>query len=70
MAKSPTPKPADPPALKRRQQFAETYRMAKKSDPALGRWVLGAGLVGFVVGFARLLARRGPQQHPRPDPDR
>jgi Domain of unknown function (DUF4191) len=52
MAKSPTPKPADPPALKRRQQFAETYRMAKKSDPAIGRWVFGAGLVGLVVGFA------------------
>jgi hypothetical protein len=52
MAKSPTPKPADPPALKRRQQFAETYRMAKKSDPAIGRWVFGAGLVGLFVGFA------------------
>jgi hypothetical protein len=51
MAKSPTPKPADPPALKRRQQFAETYRMAKKSDPAIGRWVFGAALVGLVVGF-------------------
>jgi hypothetical protein len=52
MAKSPTPKPADPPALNRRQQFAETYRMAKKSDPAIGRWVFGAGLLGLVVGFA------------------
>jgi hypothetical protein len=51
MAKSPTPKPADPPALNRRQQFAETYRMAKKSDPVIGRWVFGAGLVGLVVGF-------------------
>jgi hypothetical protein len=52
MAKSPTPKPADPPAMKRRQQFAETYRMAKKSDPVIGRWVLGAGLLGLLVGFA------------------
>jgi Domain of unknown function (DUF4191) len=52
MAKSPTPKPAEPPALKRRQQFVQTYRMAKESDPALGRWVFGAGLVGFLVGFA------------------
>ncbi|HEY3531398.1 MAG TPA: DUF4191 domain-containing protein [Nocardioides sp.] len=51
MAKSPTPKPADPPSLSRRQQFAQTYRMAKKSDPAIGRWVLGAGLLGLVVGF-------------------
>jgi Domain of unknown function (DUF4191) len=51
MAKSPTPKPADPPSLSRRQQFVQTYRMAKKSDPAIGRWVLGAGLLGLVVGF-------------------
>jgi hypothetical protein len=51
MAKSPTPKPADPPALKRRQQFVQTYQMAKKSDPALGRWVFGSGLLGLVVGF-------------------
>ena len=51
MAKSPTPKPAEPPALKRRQQFAQTYQMAKKSDPAIGRWVFGAGLLGLVVGF-------------------
>jgi hypothetical protein len=52
MAKSPTPKPADPPALNRRQQFMQTYQMAKKSDPALGRWVFGTGLLGLVVGFA------------------
>jgi uncharacterized protein DUF4191 len=52
MAKSPTPKPAEAPKLSRRQQFVQTYQMAKKSDPAIGRWVLGAGLVGLVVGFA------------------
>jgi hypothetical protein len=52
MAKSPTPKPTAPPQLSRRQQFAQTYRMAKESDPALGRWVFGAGLLGLVVGFA------------------
>jgi hypothetical protein len=51
MAKSPTPKPAEPPKLSRRQQFVQTYQMARKSDPAIGRWVLGAGLVGLVVGF-------------------
>ena len=51
MAKSPTPKPAEQPSLNRRQQFAQTYRMARKSDPAIGRWVLGAGLLGLVVGF-------------------
>jgi hypothetical protein len=51
MAKSPTPKPAEPPALSRRQQFAQTYRMARESDPAIGRWVLGSALLGLIVGF-------------------
>jgi hypothetical protein len=51
MAKSPTPKPAEPEKLSRRQQFVQTYQMAKKSDPVIGRWVLGAGLLGLVVGF-------------------
>jgi hypothetical protein len=52
MAKTPTPKPAEPPKLNRRQQFVQTYQMAKKSDPAIGRWVGGAALLGLVVGFA------------------
>jgi Domain of unknown function (DUF4191) len=52
MAKTPTPKPAAAPELSRRQQFVQTYQMAKRSDPALGRWVAGAALVGLVVGFA------------------
>jgi hypothetical protein len=52
MAKSPTPKPGEAPALSRRQQFAQTYQMAKKSDPAIGRFILGAGLLGLVAGFA------------------
>jgi F0F1-type ATP synthase assembly protein I len=51
MAKTPTPKPAAPPELSRRQQFAQTYQMAKKSDPAIGRWVAGAALAGIMVGF-------------------
>jgi hypothetical protein len=51
MAKTPTPKPAAPPALKRRQQFAQTYQMAKRSDPAIGRWVGGAAVLGLVVGL-------------------
>ena len=51
MAKSPTPKPAEQPTLSRRQQFVQTYQMAKKSDPAIGRWVGGAGLLGLLVGF-------------------
>jgi uncharacterized protein DUF4191 len=52
MAKTPAPKPADPPKLSRRQQFVQTYQMAKKSDPVIGRWVAGFALLGLVVGFA------------------
>ena len=52
MAKTPTPKPPEPEALSRRQQFVQTYQMAKRSDPAIGRWVLGSALLGLVVGFA------------------
>jgi hypothetical protein len=40
------------------QQFRETYRMAKKSDPRIGLWILGAflvvGALGFVVFFVLL----------------
>jgi len=49
MAKSPTP--AEPDKLSRRQQFTQTYQMAKRSDPRLGTWVLGTGLLGALVGF-------------------
>ena len=49
MAKSSTP--AEPEKLSRRQQFAQTYQMAKRSDPRLGLWVAGAGLLAAIVGF-------------------
>jgi len=49
MAKSPTP--ADPEKLSRRQQCAQTYQMAKKSDKASGAWVAGAFVVAALVGF-------------------
>lgn len=49
MAKTPE---TDPAKMSRRQQFAETYRMAKKTDPALGLWILGTFLVAAVIGFA------------------
>ena len=60
MAKSPTP--AEPEKLSRRQQLAQTYQMAKKSDPAIGAWVAGgafvvAALVGFGLFF--LVTGRG-----------
>ncbi|KRF34210.1 DUF4191 domain-containing protein [Nocardioides sp. Soil805] len=43
--------PATPPTS-RRQQFIQTYRMAKKTDRTIGLWILGAFLLGAVVGFA------------------
>lgn len=42
----------DPAKMSRRQQFAATYRMAKKTDPRIGLWVLGAFLLGAGAGFA------------------
>jgi len=47
MAKTP-----EAPKMKRRQQFVETFKMAKGSDPRLGWWILGAFVVGALVGFA------------------
>ena len=38
--------------MSRRQQFVETYRMAKKTDPALGLWIAGAFVLAAAVGFA------------------
>ena len=45
------PKPVDPEKMSRTAQFIETYRMAKKSDPRLGLYILGSFLLGAVVGF-------------------
>jgi hypothetical protein len=45
------PQPVDPDKMSRRAQFVQTYRMAKKSDPRLGLWILGSFLLGAVVGF-------------------
>jgi hypothetical protein len=49
MAKS--PQLPEPEKLTRRQQFAQTYQMASKSDPRLGAWVAGSGVVAALVGF-------------------
>ncbi|MFC7496334.1 MULTISPECIES: DUF4191 domain-containing protein [unclassified Nocardioides] len=46
------PKPVDPDKMSRRKQFVETYRMARKSDPRLGLWILGSLLLGVAVGVA------------------
>lgn len=43
--------PATPPTS-RRQQFIQTYRMAKKTDRTIGLWILGAFVLGALLGFA------------------
>ncbi|WP_372729871.1 DUF4191 domain-containing protein [Nocardioides sp.] len=49
MAKA--PKVTDPDKMSRRQQFVQTYRMAKKTDRRIGLWILGSFLVAAAVGF-------------------
>jgi hypothetical protein len=49
--KSKEAKETDPDKMGRRQQFVETYRMAKKSDRAIGWWILGTFLLAAAVGF-------------------
>ncbi|MGB0099420.1 MAG: DUF4191 domain-containing protein [Nocardioides sp.] len=46
------PKPVDPDKMSRRAQFVETYRMAKRTDPRLGLWLLGVFVLGFAIGFS------------------
>ena len=40
-----------PQNLSRRQQLAQSYRMAKQQDPKLGLWIAGAAVLGAAVGF-------------------
>jgi hypothetical protein len=54
MAKTP-----EAPKMKRRQQFAETFKMARRSDPRLVWWLLGAFVLGGVVGFGLFLLLPG-----------
>ena len=42
----------DPESMGRSRQMLETYRMAKRTDPALPLWMLGCFVVGFAIGFA------------------
>ena len=52
-------KETDTAKTSRRQQFVQTYRMAKKSDPAIGWWILGAFLLGAAVGFVAFMLLPG-----------
>lgn len=45
------PKTPEAPPMKRREQFVQTYQMAKKSDPRLGLFILLAFVVGAAIGF-------------------
>jgi hypothetical protein len=46
--------------LSRRQQFAQTYKMTKKSDPRIGLWLLLAFVVAAAIGFAIFYFLPGP----------
>jgi hypothetical protein len=48
---SPRPTPPEPEKQGRIKQFAETYRMAKRSDPQLGLWIAGSFVLGLLVGL-------------------
>jgi F0F1-type ATP synthase assembly protein I len=52
--------PDAPEKLKRRQQIAQSYKMAKRSDPRIGLWILLAFLVGAAVGFGLFYFLPGP----------
>ncbi len=45
------PTPPEPDKQGRLRQFAQTYQMAKRSDPALGLWISGSFVLGALVGF-------------------
>jgi len=47
--------PVAPENLSRRQQFVQSYRMAKKSDPRLGLWILLSFLVVAAAVFGVFL---------------
>jgi hypothetical protein len=46
MAKTP-----EQPTMKRREQFVETFKMARRGDPRLVWWLPGAFVIGAAVGF-------------------
>jgi len=48
----PTSPESETDKMSRRQQVVETYRMAKKTDPALGLGIAGAFVLAAAVGFA------------------
>lgn len=49
----------DPSTLSRRKQFVETYKMAKRTDPAITWWILGSFLLAGAIGFGVFLLLPG-----------
>jgi hypothetical protein len=45
--------------MKRREQFVETFKMARRGDPRLVWWLLGAFVLGAAVGFVVFLLLPG-----------
>jgi hypothetical protein len=45
------PKDVDPDKMSRRQQFVATYKMAKRTDPRLGLWLILSFLLVGAAGF-------------------
>ena len=41
----------DPAKMGRRQQIVTTYKISKETDPAIGRWMLGAFVLFGAIGF-------------------
>lgn len=52
--------PVAPDKMKRRQQFAQTYKMAKKSDRRIGLWILLSFVVAAAIGFGLFYFLPGP----------
>jgi len=52
--------PQAPEKMSRRKQFAQTYRMAKKSDRRIGLWILLAFVVGAGLGYLMFAFLPGP----------
>lgn len=52
--------PVPPADLKRRQQLVQTYKMARKSDPRIGLWILLAFVVAGALAFLVFSLLPGP----------
>ena len=49
----------DPTSMSRRQQFVESYRITKRSDPRIALWLIGSFLLFGGLGFALFMLLPG-----------